>query len=287
MTPVTDEKLMAYADSELTAGETAALDALLAQDAQLRARLAPFIITRDRLATAFEHTLHEPVPDRLVAAIWNAPAASRNGAGASRKGPATRAAMDLPFESLLRAIGSALFPNGPTLATAFSAAAVLAIGVGTGWIAARSTEAPDLIVADGTGLTASDDLAGALETHASGATADVGGGRTIRPVQSFRTADKGLCREYVVTAGTGPDFAGVACKTPSGAWRLAIHVATAKALEAGGPYATAGRPSAPAVDALVNAMMSGDALGRDDEGALLRDGWRTAPPAGTKPEHGP
>ena len=50
---VSDETLMAYADGELSPGEVEGLEALLARDATLRMRLAPFVVTREKLSDAF------------------------------------------------------------------------------------------------------------------------------------------------------------------------------------------------------------------------------------------
>jgi negative regulator of sigma E activity len=279
MSSISDETLMAYADGELSPGETETLEAQLAEDAELRARVAPFIVTRDHLATAFLHKLSEPIPDRLIAAIRNAPAAQRKRQ--VQQSASARSELETVLGRVAGSLTSLLFPaTGPTLATAFSLGAILLAAVGSGWLLARSPAAPDLVVAEGTELTASQSLAQALETQQSGVPVSVGAGILVTPVQTFLTADKGICREYTVATVSGPDYAGVACKAPVGSWQLAIHVATAKALAADGPYATAGRPSAPAVDALVNSLMSGDALGRDDEQALLRNGWHVARDSG-------
>jgi hypothetical protein len=61
-----DETLMAFADGELASAQHAAIDAALATDAALRARVAAFQAQRTQLAAAFAGTLDEPVPDRLA-----------------------------------------------------------------------------------------------------------------------------------------------------------------------------------------------------------------------------
>ena len=279
MGQVTDEILMAYADGELSPDERDALEALLNRDATLRMRLAPFVVTRREIASTYEPTLDEPVPEHLVAAILRAPTPTRD------RTPATS-----PSESwlsrALTAIGSTLFPHGASLATAASVAVLVSAGALGGWLASQPapTQEGGLIATTGSGLTASGALANALESTPSGtASALDANGAAIIPVMSFHQADSdGVCREYRVrnAAAGEPDYAGLACRADDGVWHVAVHVETPKATavqaENGNTYQTATGPNAPAVDAVADTLISGDALGRDEEKALLENGWRPA-----------
>ncbi len=274
MIAIPDEMLMAYADNELSAEESKALEALLQHDAQLRARLEPFVETRSTLASAFEQTLHEPVPDRLIAAISRAPA-PRTAAKTVTFGDRVRAAIE--------AAQDALFPHGFSAGMAAGAAALLIVGAGAGWFAGRQASSSSLIdvaMSDQGGLVASGTLAKVLERNPSGAGSQGGEGETVVPVLSFRSKDDGVCREYRVAGQTSkPDFAGVACRATDGTWRVALHVETGK--QPGGAnvnYQTASGASVPAVEAAVDALITGDAFGKDDELKFLKDGWPT--PAG-------
>ena len=80
-----DEELMAYADGELEPQRRQALDAALAADAALRARVAALRAQRLRVASAYHGVIDEPVPERLqalLAAPPPAPAAVVDLAGA-------------------------------------------------------------------------------------------------------------------------------------------------------------------------------------------------------------
>jgi anti-sigma factor RsiW len=64
-----DEELMAHADGELEPERRLALDAALAADAALRARVEALRAQRQRVAAAYHGTLDEPVPQRLRALL--------------------------------------------------------------------------------------------------------------------------------------------------------------------------------------------------------------------------
>jgi anti-sigma factor RsiW len=270
MSHVSDEVLMAYADGELTPDECYALERLLRHDPVLRARLEPFIQTRMRLATAFEPTLHEPVPLRLIAAI-------------RRSRPPARASLTaLPLEGRLRDVVSKakalLAPGGSSLTPALAAsiAALLVAGAMAGWIAGRATAPSSLMASSGPDLVATGALAEALEANPSGTSAD-GAEASVVPVLSFRTADNAVCREYrVKSTAADRDFAGLACRNADGVWRIALHVETGKLGPASpeASYQTATATNVPSIDAMVETMMAGEAFGTDDETRLLKNGWR-------------
>jgi anti-sigma factor RsiW len=289
MMSVPDEMLMAYADGELSPAESQALENLLHQDSALRARLEPFVTTRTRLAAVFEARLHEPIPDRLIAAIARARPAS------------PPVAKEISATEMIRhwldAATAALFPNGLSQAALASVAALLCVGAAAGYLAGRASSPETttaLVATSGSAidLVATGNLAAALETSPSGTAVNAEGtGASIVPVLSFRTQG-GICREYRIahtaasSAGpAGPDFAGVACRTADGRWRLALHTETPRQVPASGStggYQTATANNVPAVDALVDTLITGDALGAADEAALMKRGWQ-APPAPAHP----
>lgn len=275
MVTIPDEMLMAYADGELNDNERAAMETLLSQDTALRARLEPFVETRMRLSYAFEHMIHEAVPARLIAAIATAGTAPK---------PISQPAATTPWHARLsQSVADAFaaaFPNGMSPLVAASAAALVAVAGTAGWIGGRVLGPSAMIeVADG-GLVASGSLAAALETLPSGVASTVANGATVTPVLSFPSQSDGICREYRIAGKeTAPDFAGLACRGADGTWRLALHTETPKSEAGQGPYHTATSSNVPAVDALTGSLISGDAFGRDDEAALLANGWQTASPA--------
>jgi surface antigen len=280
MVSIPDEMLMAYADGELTAAERQAMEQLLGQDAALRARLEPYVETRLRLAYAFEHMLHEPLPDRLVAAIAVA------GAQQPHPGPAARApGWHTRLRDALAEAFAATFPNGMSPLVAASAASLLLVAGTAGWIGGRVFAPSGMIEVTDAGLVASGSLANALESLPSGASSPSEAGEgSVTPVLSFRSQTAGICREYRITGGaSASDFAGLACRTADGDWQLALHVETPKPEAAQGPYQTATSTNIVAVDALTGSLIAGDAFGRDDEAKLLANGWEIQKsPAGAR-----
>jgi anti-sigma factor RsiW len=69
-----DETLIAYLDGELDAGLRSEVDSWLESDAELRDRVAALAASAEALRSVFEPVLHEPVPERLLAAARGATA---------------------------------------------------------------------------------------------------------------------------------------------------------------------------------------------------------------------
>lgn len=67
-----DERLIAYLDGELAESERGAIAAWLERDAELRERAAQLGESAALLRAAFDEVLHEPLPERLVAAARGA-----------------------------------------------------------------------------------------------------------------------------------------------------------------------------------------------------------------------
>jgi anti-sigma factor RsiW len=63
-----DERLIAYLDNEVEESERVEITAWLERDAELRERAARLSESAALLRSAFDETLHEPLPERLVAA---------------------------------------------------------------------------------------------------------------------------------------------------------------------------------------------------------------------------
>ena len=74
MSRPTDERLIAYLDGELGEDDRAEIARSLELDAELRERTAQFSESATLLRAAFDETLHEPVPERLLAAARGEPA---------------------------------------------------------------------------------------------------------------------------------------------------------------------------------------------------------------------
>jgi anti-sigma factor RsiW len=73
---VTNEMLMSYADGELDAAGCAEVEEAMRDDASIERRIAQFREERRLLQAAYAHELDEPVPEKILAALREAPPAN-------------------------------------------------------------------------------------------------------------------------------------------------------------------------------------------------------------------
>jgi hypothetical protein len=277
MISISDQDLMQFADGELSSEAAGAIKERLPHDAELRRRLDVFLLTRAPVAAAFDEVLAEQAPDRLIAAIMRAaPAARSTPMHAGWTGR-----LHTAWQDAIAALSPAHL--SPAFAAGL-AAAVLSAGT-VGWLAGRASAPASMITASAAGLVASGALAHALESTPS-ETPYAGDQATVVPVMSFATETDGVCREYrILRTDAGPDYAGLACRTPEGAWSVTLHVGTPKHPVANPekPYQTAGGHAVAEIDALVATLIAGNAFGKEDEAERINNAWRAvhkpAPPA--------
>lgn len=200
---VSDEKLMAFADGELSAEERAAIEAALAKDEALRIKLAAHRAMRARLSAAFDGALDEPLPARL------------------RAGAAPRESNVVDISSRRSRAWTAREWS------AMAASLVVGTLVGIGVMNAREP----LMGPSENGLVAQGALALALNTQLA---ADEAG--AVRIGLSFAREGGGYCRTFDLRQASS---SGLACRD-GGAWRIEMTVATAQDQEvrmAGAPAA--------------------------------------------------
>lgn len=188
---VDDEKLMAFADGELSGAERAAVEAALADDASLREKLAAHRRLRTRLSAAFDGALDEPAPARLLAAAEKPRAVEVVNL-------AERRAARWSTREWGAMVASVVFG--------------LVVGVGV-----MNAQAPPIAASDD-GLVARGALARALETQLA---SDEAG--AVRIGLSFRAQDDRYCRTFDLTRG---GTAGLACREGD-AWNVAMTAAGA------------------------------------------------------------
>jgi hypothetical protein len=273
-----DETLMAYADGELSLEECRRLEAALATDPALRARLEPFALTGATLASVFDRPMREPVPERLLATIQAAGPRIRGAAHAARLAQQER-------PGVLDTIAHALFPDGLRLANAFSIAALLAVCGAAVWLVGRSgTEDGDVIAFNRGDGAASSALQAALETMPSGSPPSRNAGRAdwIVPTQSFLSREQRFCRQYEMGSATGQQFIGLACRSDNAQWRVVFHAETKAREPKSGTYGTAGNsptrdgaadPVQDALDRAVDSRIQGLVLGYEEEMTVIKNRW--------------
>jgi anti-sigma factor RsiW len=104
-----DETLIAYLDGELDAGLRSEVESWLESDIELQNRAADLAASAEALRTAFEPVLHEPVPERLLAAARGLTAVPSSAEvvnfTAAQKARATRRLIDRPWARWAAAAG--------------------------------------------------------------------------------------------------------------------------------------------------------------------------------------
>lgn len=224
---VTDEMLMALADAELPEPEARRLRERIAGRPDLAARYAEFVETRQLLHAAFPVS---PVPDRLIAAVLDQPAAAPRPSSVARQ------------RRLSGAAGAGL---------ALAASIVLAVG---GFWTGRST-------APGLATPGPEAVAQALAGTPTGSVAHLPDGSTARVLASFET-EFGLCRLI------GHDSQRhIACRASAGdGWVVAMSVHSGE----DGGFLPASDLAVGLIDRLLDEIGAGPALSPQQEAAALR-----------------
>jgi len=249
-----DETLMAFADGELDAQTSAAVEEAMRDDEQLVARISLFMETRKLSAEAMEPLLDVSVPDDLTKTVSEMLDTSaedespRDNVVSFRAGPA-------PHRQ----------PAASHWITALAASVALVAGGVIGFAVGN-------LPGDGAGSVIQvaqfdqPDLPGALETTISGAEMRLpASGHRFRAIASFHDQDKSLCREFELDQDDGSTFVSVACRTGAG-WKVNFTVAAASQSESG--YAPAS--SLESLDAYLTAIGAGTPLGEAEEAAALK-----------------
>jgi anti-sigma factor RsiW len=250
---ICDADLKAFLQGQLPEAQLAAIEAALADDPALAARVeallddaagtpAPNIDAAVR--AAFDPVLAEPLPPALVAAA--SPAVIDLAAARAARQPIAAPA------------GWRRWGQGAALA------ASLAIGIliGTGLPQTGGSNAP-LILADADGTRAGPALAAALASTRSGVDAVVPGG-VMRPVISVRAGDGRLCRQFAVQQDAGA-LTALACRQGD-QWQIVV---ASSSVAGRSEYALAAGPGEAAIEAALAALQAGEPLDAEGEAKAL------------------
>jgi hypothetical protein len=202
---VTDEDLMAYADGEADAATQQWIDAALAEDDALAARLAVFLESREAVQAAFAPKLQEPVPEKLLAAV---------------QAMATKAAAPAPgnvvsLDAHRQGRRSMIVPGA--MAAAIVLGLGFVIGQALGPIGGNRTTAVAAL--------ADPSIQTALSTVPTGDEQVIGQEATFRAIASFRDVDGTFCREFEHARPEGDTYVSVACDTGED-WAIKLVIAT-------------------------------------------------------------
>ncbi|GAB2512922.1 anti-sigma factor family protein [Lysobacter humi (ex Lee et al. 2017)] len=234
---IRDEDIQAYVDGELAGADAARIEAAVAADVLVAARVERERRLRAQVRGAFDGVLAEPVPQRLVDAL-RAPTASN-----------TADVVELRTRREAKAPSRWRVP-------AFAIAASVAVLAAAAWL--RTGTGP--VSMDTAGLVARGPLAQALER---GLASEPLAGTAIG--LTFRDADGRICRTFAE-----PRMSGLACRE-NDAWRLEV---VARRGQAEGEVRQASTALAPEVQAAVDARLDGDVFDAAQERSSRDAGWR-------------
>ncbi len=245
---IDDETLMAYADGELSALETKRVEAAMAEDPALAARVARFRAVRRALRTAYDSVAAEPIPEHLRALLGDV-------------------ATHEPIEPPRQVVNLAEQRNARSLRLGPPAWAAIAASLIVGVIAGRAVWPSQSLFTGQTGrLYAGSELSQVLETRlaseADNATAATRIGLT------FRAKDGDVCRTFAHGRDANT-VSGLACRE---AQRWAVRVVVSGPAARGAYQQASSAPSA-VLDA-VDSMIDGEALDAAQEQALRDRHWR-------------
>lgn len=241
--PITDEMLSAYLDGELGPVESSQVEAALKADPALALRLQTLEAATRRFVDAIRAADNEPMPASVEALLRPKADNVVQFKQAKREAPKwlVPAAMAATLAAIILAGGN--FGRAPGVDGG-------AFAVAAGPVDPRSS------------------LHRALEKTPSAEEAAVNGG-SIKPVATFHLADGGLCREFIAVSGAYAARA-VACR---GDRQWTVKIAAEEAAPANGGYQTASGPAS-AISDYVDGAIAGDALGVEEESALIKGDWK-------------
>lgn len=241
-----DEVLMAYADDELDARTRAAVEAAMASDPEIARRIARQRELRNRVQSAFNRVLDEPVPARLLKVVRDDPSAQRAG-------------NVVPLRR--RRVQHWGWPQWSAIA------ASLIVGLIAGRLTWLQAGNPGPAVMRDGRMLASGALADALSDQL---TADQSATAPVRIGVSFRSKSGQYCRTFTLRQ---PASGGLACRAADG-WDVDV-LAHAQPQDAGsGAYRQAASAMPPAVAAAVGDQISGEPLDAPAEAAARGRNWR-------------
>lgn len=245
-----DEVLMAYADGELDASTRAAVEAAMASDPEMARRISQHKALRNRVSSAFNKLLDEPVPARLLTAARNEHPSGR---------PDARKSNVVPIRG--RQAQRWTWPQWTAIA------ASLIIGVVVGRLALMRTKSPGPLAMRGGRVLAAGMLADALSHQLAG---DQTATAPVRIGVTFRSKAGEYCRTFSLRQPGA--LAGLACRATDG-WELGVLARTESPGGSSGAYRQAASPMPPAVIAAVANQIAGEPLDAHAEAAARGRHW--------------
>lgn len=278
MQNISDETLMAFVDGELSAADYDAVRDAIAADPALQSRMTVFVGNGRQLGQVFASVMDGAIPPCL-----RDDATARVSATVVPM-PQRRSATELPRPATQLPRPATQLPKSRHRAAMAMAAAVTGVlvagGIAAVWLQQNSTSSgsePQLAaLTDGAGQAQSE-LRAALEAAASNthtSLATLGGDVDVMAKYSFRSNDGAFCRYYEIYARASRYAAGLACRQDNGGWHVEQQTRVAAKSAAQDKVAPAGAEGSAEIEATIDRMIAGDAIGRDEERDLIARGWK-------------
>ncbi len=256
MKQLTDERIMAYVDGELTPAETEEIRDAVQKDPEALKRAEMFKESAAMLQGVYDAPLNQTIPERLINIVRQ-----------NRSDKTGGRVVDF-LTSLFR------WPQwSPAYGMALTITLIL--GISAGYLASRWTLLPPT---PNTALFVGQDFSRGLETTISGQIFTLADGTIkITPIATFQDPTNRYCRQYEVTAiDSENDFSrGIACRAPSGQWLAIVHLMAPPADQRAGnsaDYVPAGRDDV--FDHILEKTMAAPPLTLEQEAALIDHAWQ-------------
>ena len=265
---ISDEKLIAFMDGELTQSETDRISHMIAASADLTERLQLLTATDKRLLAAFKAHDNRPIRADTLEMIDKATADSSAATGQNI----------LPFERQANK-SEAANDNSPWIGQAVAAALALAIGFGSGAMlypgAERQENSQDSYSQQIASVVAPQSpLFAVLERTPSATTVQLDKqDKSATPLATFLTEEQGYCREFSVQSADASSR-NLACRA-QGTWTVVASVwqPGTNAPDAGA-YITASQSGSQLLDEMILEWMEGDILDASDEAMIIARSWK-------------
>ena len=291
MPELSDEILMSFVDGMLAPEEQARVAMLVRDNRELARRVRAFERTGAALSALYEPMAKEPVPQYLIETI-------RKGARAPAPVKAKAGLLEQVKDFVREAVEGASFRNPQSYAYAMAGVAALAAG----WAGYTQFIYPQFmgpsaheraVIANLKGKrVAIGELARLLESKPSlfpSKFIEAEGAAVA--LLSFKSRDGTYCRQYEMQLPERKPVSGIACRDAKGRWTLDKQavVARARNLENVGVPGNPGKmvvsgqqepeaqgddgEGASSVEARIDELIAGPALGSVDEGRMLKKQW--------------
>ena len=260
---LSEEKLMAFVDGELSAEEAEGVKRELETNEQYQRKVNEFKQTRQLLNDAYSDILQEPVPQKFLDML--APPCEQ------QTKTQTENIVDL---SVQRKAKFTSFRPMQQVAIAASVALVIGGLVGHQMGSGQSDITHQLAQADAGFVVVGNPLHQALESTPSNTiyAAASAGGDFIKPIMSFKSTDDRYCREFEINADSSISV-GVACRSNE-QWQVEVLLAAGQRPAGSVDYQPASGFSEAALTAVLDNLWSGDAFDAQQESQLISNRWR-------------